>query len=64
MSERRPRVFRKRGLVALLKAMKPSREQFPEIHDPVPVPEQLKKSLRSKRATGHRVGTITEEDKY
>jgi hypothetical protein len=24
----------------------------------------LKKSLRSKRATGYRVGTITEDDKY
>lgn len=24
----------------------------------------LKKSLRSKRATGHRVGTIAEDDKY
>lgn len=24
----------------------------------------LKKSLKSKRATGYRVGTITEEDKY
>jgi hypothetical protein len=24
----------------------------------------LKKSLQSKRATGYRVGTITEDDKY
>ena len=27
---------RKRGLVALLKSMKPLAEEFPEIHDPVP----------------------------
>jgi antitoxin VapB len=32
---------RKRGLVALLKTMKPSAEEFPEIHDPVPAPEQV-----------------------
>jgi hypothetical protein len=65
MPERRPvRLLRKRGLVALLKTMKPSREAFPEIHDPVPAPQQLKKSLRSKRATGNWVGTITEDDKY
>jgi antitoxin VapB len=32
---------RKRGLVALLKTMKPSDEAFPEIHDPVPVPEPV-----------------------
>jgi antitoxin VapB len=31
---------RKRGLVALLKTMKPSQEKFPEIDDPVPAPEQ------------------------
>ena len=30
---------RKRGLVALLKAMKPLAESFPEIDDPVPAPE-------------------------
>jgi antitoxin VapB len=29
---------RKRGLVALLKAMKPVEEGFPEIDDPVPAP--------------------------
>ncbi len=31
----------KRGLLALLKAMKPLREDFPEIDDPVPRPESL-----------------------
>jgi antitoxin VapB len=29
---------RKRGLVALLKTMKPLEEDFPEIDDPVPAP--------------------------
>ena len=32
---------RKRGLIALLKAMKPLEENFPEIDDPVPAPEKL-----------------------
>jgi antitoxin VapB len=32
---------RKRGLVALLKAMKPLEETFPEIDDPVLAPENL-----------------------
>jgi len=32
---------RKRGLVALLKAMKPVEESFPEIDDPVPAPENV-----------------------
>ncbi|AMN43080.1 virulence-associated protein VapB-like protein [Rhodoplanes sp. Z2-YC6860] len=32
---------RKRGLVALLKAMKPLEESFPEIDDPVPAPEKV-----------------------
>jgi antitoxin VapB len=32
---------RKRGLVALLKAMKPLEEGFPEIDDPVLAPENL-----------------------
>ena len=32
---------RRRGLVALLKTMKPSADEFPEIHDPVPAPEQM-----------------------
>jgi antitoxin VapB len=32
---------RKRGLVALLKAMKPLDEDFPEIDDPVPTPERV-----------------------
>ena len=31
---------RKRGLVALLKTMKPLEEDFPEIDDPVPAPEK------------------------
>jgi antitoxin VapB len=31
---------RKRGLITLLKTMKPLRELFPEINDPVPVPER------------------------
>jgi antitoxin VapB len=31
---------RKRGLVALLKSMKPLDEAFPEIDDPVPAPER------------------------
>jgi antitoxin VapB len=30
---------RKRGLIALLKTMKPLEESFPEIDDPVPTPE-------------------------
>lgn len=32
---------RKRGLVALLKSMKPLGEDFPEIEDPVPAPESV-----------------------
>ena len=32
---------RKRGLVALLKTMKPLEEGFPEIDDPVPAPENV-----------------------
>jgi antitoxin VapB len=32
---------RKRGLVALLKTMKPQAEDFPEIDDPVPTPENV-----------------------
>lgn len=32
---------RKRGLVALLKSMKPLDEDFPEIEDPVPTPESV-----------------------
>ena len=32
---------RKRGLVALLKSMKPLDESFPEIEDPVPARENL-----------------------
>lgn len=32
---------RKRGLVALLKAMKPLEEDFPEIDDPVPARENI-----------------------
>ena len=32
---------RKRGLVALLKAMKPLEEEFPEIDDPVPARENI-----------------------
>jgi antitoxin VapB len=32
---------RKRGLVALLKSMKPLGENFPEIDDPVPTPERV-----------------------
>jgi antitoxin VapB len=32
---------RKRGLVALLKTMKPVEEKFPEIDDPVPTPENV-----------------------
>ncbi len=31
---------RKRGLVALLKSMKPLDEEFPEIADPPPAPER------------------------
>lgn len=31
----------KRGLVALLKAMEPVDEDFPEIDDPVPTPENV-----------------------
>jgi antitoxin VapB len=32
---------RKRGLIALLKTMKPLEEKFPEIDDPVPTPEKV-----------------------
>ena len=32
---------RKRGLIALLKTMKPLDEDFPEIDDPVPTPESV-----------------------
>jgi len=32
---------RKRGLVALLKTMKPMDEDFPEVDDPVPAPESV-----------------------
>jgi antitoxin VapB len=32
---------RKRGLIALLKTMKPLPEAFPEIDDPVPTPESV-----------------------
>jgi antitoxin VapB len=32
---------RKRGLVALLKTMKPLNEEFPQIDDPVPEPERV-----------------------
>ncbi len=32
---------RKRGLVALLKTMEPVNEDFPEIDDPVPIPENV-----------------------
>ena len=32
---------RKRGLVALLQSMKPLDEDFPQIEDPVPMPERL-----------------------
>jgi antitoxin VapB len=33
--------MRKRGLIALLKTMKPLEEGFPEIDDPVPAPEKV-----------------------
>jgi antitoxin VapB len=33
---------RKRGLIALLRTMKPLDEAFPEIDDPVPTPESLR----------------------
>lgn len=32
---------RKRGLLALLKSMKPIDERFPEVDDPVPPPERV-----------------------
>jgi antitoxin VapB len=32
---------RKRGLIALLKTMKPLKEDIPEIDDPVPSPEKV-----------------------
>jgi antitoxin VapB len=32
---------RKRGLIALLKTMKPVEDKFPEIDDPVPAPERV-----------------------
>ena len=33
--------LRKRGLTALLKAMKPLDDPFPEIDDPAPAPESV-----------------------
>jgi antitoxin VapB len=33
--------LRKRGLIALLKTMKPMEEDFPEIDDPVPAQEKV-----------------------
>lgn len=33
--------FRKRGLVALLKTMRPLHEELPQIDDPVPAPEDV-----------------------
>ena len=33
--------LRKRGLVALLRSMTPSAEEFPAIDDPVPAPERV-----------------------
>jgi antitoxin VapB len=33
--------LRKRGLIALLKAMRPLDEDFPRIDDPVPAPEDV-----------------------
>lgn len=33
--------MRKRGLVALLRTMEPLDEDFPEIDDPAPAPEQV-----------------------
>jgi antitoxin VapB len=33
--------IRKRGLIGLLKSMKPLREDFPAIDDPVPRPESV-----------------------
>jgi antitoxin VapB len=32
---------RRRGLVALLKTMKPLNEEFPQVNDPVPAPERV-----------------------
>jgi antitoxin VapB len=32
---------RKRGLIAMLKTMKPLDEEFPRIDDPVPAPERV-----------------------
>jgi len=32
---------RKRGLIALLKTMKPLQEEFPGIDDPIPAPEKV-----------------------
>ena len=40
---------RKRGLVALLKAMKPLQVDFPEIDDLVPAPEKQRPAERSLR---------------
>jgi antitoxin VapB len=39
--------MRKRGLVALLKSMRPLDEDFPEIEDPVPTPERVMIQARS-----------------
>ena len=38
---------RKRGLIALLKSMKPIEESFPEINDPVPAPDRVQMKRRT-----------------
>ena|SRR5438445_13690877 len=41
---------RKRGLVALLRSMKPPEETFPEIDDPLPARESIGASARCRSA--------------
>lgn len=54
----------------IIKNGKPAAKITPQTADRTSDPEWravfavLRKSLRAKRATGYRVGTITEDDKY
>lgn len=59
-----------REKIVRTKSGKPVAKVTPKAAGRMPGPERpmalapLRKSLRAKRATGYRVGTITENDKY
>jgi antitoxin (DNA-binding transcriptional repressor) of toxin-antitoxin stability system len=59
-----------REKIVRTKTRKPVAKITPQTADRASDPERqsafeaLRKSLREKRATGYRVGTITEDDKY